>query len=218
MAKPKKGLKPKKASTWQKLGDPVEDRNLSKNAKYDTKFVEIAAKLKSVGFTNADISYALSVGRDTIQRWARDFPEFFNALEDGKENQVIKLVAKALRIASGYEYEDVNEKWKPNPETGELELVEVSKFKKSQPPNPKMVMFLLCNMDPDNWRSEHKIEVNHTDHVSVKLDGTVARKQIETLAGKLLESNRKKIESHEVKDRQPKSISQDDSEGATEES
>lgn len=192
----KSNKRPRKTKGWKKIGDKITATDVKPNSKFSTKFVEITAKLKSMGFTNQDIAYTLGVAQSTLMTWSKKYPELAEAIKDGKENSIIKLVAKSIRLATGYDYVDENEKWKPNKNTGELELVEVSKFKKHQPPNPKMLMFLLCNMDPDNWRSEHKIEVNHNDMVSVKLDGNIARAQIESLAGKLLDQGRKKVESH----------------------
>ena len=200
--------KPRKSEGWKRIGDKITDVDIHPQSKFDTKYVEIIAKLKSMGFTYQDIAYTLGVSTTAIQGWIKSYPEVKAALADGKENAIAKLVAKSIRLAAGYDYVEENEKYVVNKETGEQELKEVSKFKKHQAPNPKMLMFLLCNMDPDNWRSEHKIEVNHLDHVTVKLDGNIARKQIESLAGKLVDNTRKKVESHEV-DRRPEGVSGD---------
>ena len=205
--------KERKSKGWRRIGDPITDIDIKKGSKFDTKYVEITAKLKSIGFSEEDIAYTLGVSPLTIGNWKKDYPQFLAAIEDGKENAITKLVAKSIRLAAGYDYVDENEKYVVD-KNGDLKLKEVSKFKKHQPPNPKMLMFLLCNMDPDNWRSEHKIEVNHNDHMTVKLDGTLASKQIETLAGKLLD-NRKVIESHEIKNEQSTGLSEDNSKGVT---
>ena len=197
--------KPRKSPGWKRIGDKITQHDIKKGSKFDTKFVEIVAKLKSMGFTNADIAYTLGVHPSTIQSWQKMYPELAQAIKDGRENAIIQLVAKSMRLAAGYDYVEENEKYVKDKKTGEEVLKERSIFKKHQPPNPKMLMFLLCNMDPENWTSEHKIEVNQNDIVSVKLDGNIARKQIEQLAGKLLESTRKKVESHEVKPDENKS-------------
>ena len=175
----------------------MEKLSIKPGAKFNFTHIEVAKKLKEAGFSNADIGWAFGLSKSTIQDWIKKYPQFQRAIEDGREAAVGHIVAKAFRTAAGYEYEESNEKYDKN---GNLK--ERSVFKKHQTPNPKIIMWLLCNLDPDNWKSEHKILVEQDKQVTIRLDGNVASKQIEALAGKLLDvPKRKVIESVEVTDK-----------------
>jgi len=174
----------------------MEKLSIHKGAKFNFTHIEVAKKLKEAGFSNADIGWAFGLSKSTIQSWIKKYPQFDRAIKDGKEAAIGHIVAKAFRAASGYEYEEVNEKYDKD---GNLKSKSV--FKKHQASNPKLIMWLLCNLDPDSWKSEHKILVEQDKQITVKLDGKVASKQIEALAGKLLDEPRRKIiENVEVTD------------------
>jgi len=165
-----------------------EDYNVNPNSKFKKEYVEMAARLKACGFSNEDIAWAFGVSKSAITSWQNKYSQFRKAIEEGRDVAKGHLVAKAFMAACGYDYVESNEKY-----DAEGNLVGRSVFNKQQPPNPKLVMWLLCNLDPDNWRSEHKITVEHDDTTRVVLDGKIASKQIDALAGKLLKPNTKRI-------------------------
>ncbi len=166
---------------WKKLGDKVSEFDLPDSTKFDFKFVEMAARLKACGFSHADLAYAMGVADSTIAAWAKKHEQFYRALNEGKDIAKSHLVAKAFKAAGGYEYEEENIKY-----NAEGQVTGRSIYKKHQTPNPKLIMWLLCNMSPDEWKSEHKILVENNETMHVRLDGKMASKQIEALAGKLL--------------------------------
>lgn len=181
----------------------MEKLKVHPGAKFNFTHVEVAARLKAAGFSNEDIGYAFGLSRSTIQQWVKKYPQFERAIKEGKAVAKNHIVAKAFRVASGYEYEESNEKYDK-----EGKLVSRSVFNKHQPPNPKIIMWLLCNLEPETWKSEHKILVEKENNITVKLDGKIASKQIETLAGKLLEVPPKKVINATVTDTDPRAISE----------
>lgn len=156
------------------------DFKILPNAGFNLKYIEMAGKLKAAGFTLDDIAYVFSMSKSTISEWEKKHPLFKAAIDEGKQVAKTEILARAFRAACGYDYEESNEKFD---EKGVLESRSV--FHKHCPPNPKLIMWLVCNLSPDEWKSEHKILVDHEDTVHVKLDGVAASKQIESLAGKL---------------------------------
>lgn len=187
---------PNKKGEWSKIGDKITVKDVHPQSSFNYKYIEMAAKLRAAGFTLEDIGYAFGMSKSTITAWAKKHPQFKRALEEGKNIAKSHLVAKALKAACGYEYTEVNEKY-----DGDGKLMGKSIFKKHQPPNPKLVMWLLCNFSPDEWKSEHKIQIARDETIHVKLDGRMASKQIEALAGRLLdEPTRRKIIEAEVTD------------------
>lgn len=189
----------------------MEKLSIKPGARFNFTHVEIAARLKAAGFSNEDIGYAFGLSKSTIQTWIKKYPQFERAINEGKEVAKNHIVAKAFRTAAGYEYEESNEKYDK-----EGNLKERSVFKKHQPPNPKIIMWLLCNLEPDRWKSEHKILVEQDKQVIVRLDGNVASKQIEALAGKLLDVPKRKVIESETINTDSRTISEshpNDSEG-----
>jgi len=177
----------KKNENWRKIGDKTSEHAVHPQSKFHFDYVEIAAKLRAAGFSLADVGYALGVSRSTIDKWSKKHVQFQRALDEGKDIAKSYIVAKALKAACGYEYEEVCEKYGKD---GELSSRII--YKKQEAPNPKLIMWLLCNFDPDVWKSEHKIRIDRDETIHVKLDGKMASKQIEQLAGRLLDDKPKR--------------------------
>jgi len=169
------------------------------NSKFNLDYVDIVSKLKSVGLADKDVGYILGVSKLTINRWKKQFPEFKDAWGEGKETAKSCLVARAFQAAAGFDYIEKNVKVKTKVLADGTEVeypAETSEFHKVQPPNPQLLMFLLCNLDPENWKSKHKLEIEDNKTINIRLDGKIVSEQIERLAGKL--ANTKVVESHEV--------------------
>lgn len=166
-----------------------EEFKRPKTARFKSAYCDIAGRLKAAGFSLEDIGYAFGVSKTLISKWMKIHPSFKEALEDGKEVARSHVVATAFMAACGYDYDESNEKFDS---AGELK--ETSVFHKHQAPNPKLIMWLLCNLSPETWKSEHKILVEKDDTVHVKLDGKMASKQIEELADKLFSDKSKKVD------------------------
>lgn len=191
---------------WRTIGDLVKTYPLSRKTKFDFKFIEIAARLKMAGLSDENIAFVLGVNKSTVNAWKKDHPQFKQACQEGKKVATSYVIAQALRAACGYDYEDANEKWVPHPEKKEANgqplyiLKEKSVFKKHQAPNPQLLMFLLCNLDRNNWSSVHKVQVDENKNVNIRIDGKVVAAQIEDLAGKFIEHKTKKVVSKEITD------------------
>jgi hypothetical protein len=192
-----------KKETWNKIGDKVTPHKVHPQSKFHFDYVEQAAKMRAAGFSLKDLGYVFGVDQQTIRKWGKKHVQFQRALDEGKEVAKSYVVSKALKAACGYEYEESNEKYDKNGNPAGRSV-----FKKHQPPNPKLIMWLLCNFDPDVWKSEHKIQIARDETIHVKLDGKMASKQIEQLAGRLLkdEPKKKKIIEAEVVDTDPRTI------------
>jgi hypothetical protein len=153
---------------------------IKKRPIWKLQYVDIAEKLRAGGFTLDDIAYIFGISTSTLHNWCKVHPEMKEAIFEGKESAKREILAKAFRAACGYEYVESNEKF-----DSEGKLKERSVFHKHAESNPKLIMWLICNLAPDEWKSEHKILVERDDLVTVKLDGKSSAKQLEQLAGKL---------------------------------
>ena len=162
--------------------------------KYRPEFVDIAEKLKSAGFSNDDIGWALGVyGGGTVRDWMDSHPDFKVAIEHGREKTRQRLVAKGIRAASGYDYEESNEKWITTNQIDEegkpIEVLkERSVFKKHSPPDTKLLLSFLAVLDPNFrkiWTGEQKLNKS----VTVKLSGKADQENIRNLFEGLLAEN-----------------------------
>lgn len=162
--------------------------------KYKPEFVDIAEKLKSAGFSNDDIGWALGVyGGCTVRSWIDSHPDFKAAIERGREKTRQRLVAKGIKAASGYDYEESNEKWVTTNTVDEegkpIEILkERSVFKKHSPPDTKLLLSFLAVLDPNFrkiWTGEQKLNKS----VTVRLSGKADQENIRNLFAGLLEEN-----------------------------
>jgi len=190
---------------WKTFGDEPITKKLSRNTKFNFEYVEIAARLKAAGLSDENIAFVLSVTPLTIHNWKEQYPQFKKACEEGKKIATGYVIAKGIKAACGYDYEDVNEKWIPHPGGTEVNgqpvyvLKERSVFKKHEAPNAQLLMFFLSNMDPENWKARHKLEIDENKNVNIRIDGKIVAEQIESLAGKFLEGTAKHVEAKEIK-------------------
>jgi len=172
---------------------------------FDMNFLEVATRLSAAGVKEADIAFFMGVEQKDIDRWKKKVPQFAKPQTDGKNLAKTYLIAQGLRAAAGYDYVETNVKYKHkvlDDGTCVRYPDEVSEFHKHQPPNPQLLIFMLCNLsrqlddDKDKWTSAHKIEVDKNEHLTITLNGAVASDQINKLAGKIIEvESRKRIES-----------------------
>jgi hypothetical protein len=100
------------------------------------------------------------------------------------------LIAKGLRAAAGYNTVERNVKIKRKWLGDRLVEypAEISEFHKDVKADGSLLMFMLCNMSRQlgeeiPWSSQHKIEVDETKNVNIKISGKVASDQIDRLAG-----------------------------------
>lgn len=189
------------------LGEKKRSK-LKKGAKFDVEFLEIATRLVAAGMKESELAYFLSCTPRQIKGLKRRDPLFKKACNDGKGLALSYLIAQALRTAAGYDYVESNTKIKRKLVTRKdddgvvtEEIIEypaeISEFKKHQPANPQLLMFLVANMsrqlkkdDTENWVSQHKIEIDENKNVLIKISGKIASEQISHLAGAFLDHSK----------------------------
>ena len=99
------------------------------------------------GLTDEQIAQKMGISKGTLYDWKNKFPEFSNALKNGKE-VVDTLVENALlKRALGYNYLEVTE------EDGDLGYKKKT-VHKQMPPDVTAQIFWLKNRRPDKWRDK----------------------------------------------------------------
>lgn len=182
---------------YHQMGDKAKKYKLAPGAKFSFDFVEKVAKLKASGVADKDLAFIMGVKPGTIATWKERYPQFARACKEGKELATQNLIAEAFRVATGYEFEERNEKWEEDKEGNRIGKKTVSVFQKRMPANPNLLIFMLCNLDPKNWMAKHKLQIDDNRNIHITLNGKMVSEQIDRLAGKLL-GNTKFIESNVI--------------------
>lgn len=124
-----------------------------------------------------DFCSAMYIDQRSFYRWLdlKDNPlaaEFADAIKRAKEvfrqNLVKDLVQSLARSAKGYtwmrtktEYKNVN---------GKPEIVKQTKEEVDVPPNTGAAIFLLTNLDPQNWQNRQHIDAKETKETKITVD------------------------------------------------
>jgi hypothetical protein len=125
--------------------------------KYDPRYhPQLIKWLARGGLTGPQIAAELKIVEKTLYRWAAENPEIKAALKEGR-SWVDHLVEDSLlKLALGYEVEQVETKEterKKGTQTG-LTVKTVRKSKLHVPAHPTAIIFWLKNRDPKHWRDK----------------------------------------------------------------
>lgn len=184
-----------KSTGWEHIGDKVKTRKLTKTARFDWKYVDLAARFIAAGYNIKDLAFLLGVEPGTVDKWRQRYPQFKKAVEEGQQIAVNQLVSKGLRAAGGYDYTEVKQEYEIVEKEVNGKLTPVKKLKKEvvqkkhKEPNAYLTTFFLMNLAPQYFKEVRKVEVEnkHTVNVSVK-----ESEAIKKLAGALADLSEEK--------------------------
>jgi transposase len=135
--------------------------------KYHKKFLPIIAKLAGgKGYTNLQIAELLGISEKTVYNWQTRYPEFLQALKEGKAEVVDRLENSLYRSAEGYDTWEEVEYYNPE----EKKWIPHSRKKKHIPGNATALIFSLCNLDK-RWKRKQEIEVGDINIVIERKKG-----------------------------------------------
>lgn len=166
------------------VGSPIR-RKLQKGAKFNFDFVEMASRMVAAGMTETDLGYVLGVKPGTIKKWKQRYAEFKEACSSGKEIAKQYLVAKGLRAAMGYDYEEVDQVLERNKD-GEMYVKKETRKLKHKAVDKDLLIFFLINMarGSGEWRNVKSIEITEKkQNVNIHLSGHIESDTIRKLAG-----------------------------------
>ena len=157
-----------------------------KASKYSGVFANQAFIVcRDMGATNEQLAELFNVSTITIHNWKHTYPEFINAVKEGRYAFDTKKVERAcLDRALGYEYEEVRteqitiKSGKGKKRVGIPGIKKTITTKKIQP-DPTLIMFWLQNRQPETWKNVQRqlIETtNKTEH-TVKHDFSNLRRE-----------------------------------------
>ena len=124
--------------------------------KWDRSMARRAMFLASLGLLEVEIAMALDVHEHSINYWKRTKPEFFEALQKGKDEYTERVEQAVVRSAVGYSHPAIQFN------VIDDEVIQTP-YTKHYPPNATIMMYYLSNRARHRWGSAQKIEgtINH---------------------------------------------------------
>jgi MarR-like DNA-binding transcriptional regulator SgrR of sgrS sRNA len=110
------------------------------------------------GLTDEQIAENLGIGIRTFYEYKNEFPQFAQALKNGKEVVDVMVENALLKAALGYEYEE-----------DAIGKDGVYTLKKYAQPNTTALIFWLKNRRPGTWRDKQDIDMNANIEYSIKM-------------------------------------------------
>ena len=150
MSKPASKPASKSKPKTNYIPKPIPKQAVKSQGKYDPRWCpKFIGWLAREGKTIDEIAEKLGLGRDTIYRWKREYPEVAEAIRQNKEVADYQVEEAVFKRACGYDYNKV-----------EYEVSEVGDkiFKKKKetvihvPADMTAAIFFLCNRKSGSWR------------------------------------------------------------------
>jgi hypothetical protein len=124
--------------------------------KYKVEYVDKVLWMARAHRTEEEIAEELGIAVSTLNVWKDKYPDFSEALKEGKKEVDDQVEDSLFQRAVGYEYTET----KTVTDNDGLERVEV--VDKQRAPDVTAQIFWLKNRRPDKWRDqqhhEHKID------------------------------------------------------------
>jgi len=134
--------------------------------KFREEMIEETRSLARFGCEDEEIAEHLKISLQTFNAYKRDIPEFWNALQDGRLYDSMKVVDSLHKQALGYnviEYEEAEHAMR----SGEIVLLK-KKITKFIQPNVTAAIYLLKTRHGDKWMDIIKTEKTQNLNIMVK--------------------------------------------------
>lgn len=149
----------------------ANEQNLkAKTADYDSTFHdEEVYRLALLGKTVKEIAVVFGHSQSTINRWFKQYPSFWEAVNRGRAYADAKVAEGLFKRATGFEI-DSEKHFVVS--TGDFKQdVKVVQTKTYFPPDPGAAMNWLKNRQPDTWRDKVDIGLPPEIVLTMKMDG-----------------------------------------------
>ena len=120
-------------------------------SKYDPKYCEQARKLCLLGATDKELSDFFEINEDTLYTWKKLYPEFSEALKQGKIVADANVSNSLYHRAIGYDHSDVDIKIYK----GSIIKTELVKH---YPPDTIAAIFWLKNRNKHKWTEKQIVD------------------------------------------------------------
>lgn len=148
---------------------------MGRPSSYRPEYSEQVQKLARLGATDEDLADFFDVAVRTIANWKDEYPEFLQALKDGKAGSDMGVATRLYERALGFEWQEQQaikvkdvlfENGKKIKETERVEVVTIDRV---VPPDTTACIFWLKNRRPDKWRDKQDHELGVSDPLAALL-------------------------------------------------
>ena len=122
--------------------------------KYDPNYNNQAYKLCLLGATDKDLADFFEATEPTVNNWKKEYPDFLQALKDGKEVADAVIATKLFHRAKGYEHVETITASFQGKITDQRDII------KHYPPDTTACIFWLKNRKPEWWRDKQDVELS----------------------------------------------------------
>jgi hypothetical protein len=137
--------------------------------KYRKRYCKDAAKLCTLGATDAKLAEFFEVSESTINLWKETHPEFSESIKEAKANLDAQVERSLHHRAVGYSHPDTH--FSQNEGT----VIETPTTK-YYPPSEVACIFWLKNRQPEKWREKQEIDVSVSSPIEALADALARRK------------------------------------------
>ena len=139
---------------WEEV---VEEKKAGKGRPplYREGFAQIAYKICLLGATLEKLADLFGVSVETLYQWRDKYPDFCDALRQGREIADSEVAASLYQRATGYTTTET----KVSPVDGQFIMIDVDK---NYPPDTGAAKMWLYNRQPELWKDKREDKVTHT--------------------------------------------------------
>ena len=134
----------------------IAKRPVGRPSSYKPEYAEQAYKFCLLGADDARLAQLFDVSTVTLNAWKNEFPEFLNALKEGKEIADANVGKSLYQRACGYSHPEVEVKVID----GQVVMVDLIKH---YPPDTGAAMAWLKNRQPRLWRDRKEVDLSSQD-------------------------------------------------------
>ncbi len=136
---------------------------MARPSKYKPEYADLAYKYCLLGAKDTELAAFFDVDEATVNRWKDAYPDFAEALKNGKDRADAEISSKLFHRARGYSHKE--DKIFNN--NGEPLIVPTVKH---YPPDTTAAIFWLKNRQRGKWRDVRNTEVTGQDGGPVKTE------------------------------------------------
>lgn len=151
------------------------------------EFITANGLIEYGGAKLQDFLSVIGINDRTYRHWLEDKPEFKRIIEDSKsvfkKNLSRDLVISLATVAKGYEKEETETEYRPNPQNPQQPtIVKMKRKKVYYQPNVGAAIFLLTNLDPEHFVNRQKTDIAFKNDDNKEMSLEEINKELERLS------------------------------------
>lgn len=153
---------------------PQKKSNAGRKSKYHEDFPLLAQDFARRGMIDKEICKKLGISQESFYLYLRKYPEFSEALKEGKKPVDVEVENALLKRALGFSYEEVHAEFRPQDKDDvKAKPIVVKKITKMVVPDTTACIFWEKNRRPGLWKDKHNLDVSGS--VNLKVISAVPR-------------------------------------------